>query len=303
MAVRRPEPPAPTGRVRMVLDTDTYNEIDDQFALVHTLLSPAQMDVQGIYAAPFAHADGHPAQGMEASHAEILRLFDHLNLDPAGRVCRGSSEFMGTAPRVIESAAVDHLLECALAAETPLYVVAIGAPTNVASALLKAHREGLDLTERVRVVWLGGQPFHAPSAREYNLRQDPVASHVLWTYSPSLTHIACQGVASHLLTSLGELEAHLGQLGDIGPYLLSIFRDYQRDHFGYAKEIWDLAATAYLVNPAWVPTQVVPAPRLDVDTLTWISDPDPQPVRTATMVWRNPIFQDLFRKIATHVNA
>ncbi len=30
----------PTGRVRMVLDTDTYNEIDDQFALVHALLSP-----------------------------------------------------------------------------------------------------------------------------------------------------------------------------------------------------------------------------------------------------------------------
>ena len=29
-----------TGPIRMVLDTDTYNEIDDQFAVVHALLSP-----------------------------------------------------------------------------------------------------------------------------------------------------------------------------------------------------------------------------------------------------------------------
>ena len=29
---------APEGKVRMVLDTDTYNEIDDQFAVVYALL-------------------------------------------------------------------------------------------------------------------------------------------------------------------------------------------------------------------------------------------------------------------------
>ena len=30
----------PTKKVRMVLDTDTYNEIDDQFALVYALSAP-----------------------------------------------------------------------------------------------------------------------------------------------------------------------------------------------------------------------------------------------------------------------
>ena len=38
--------------VRMVLDTDTYNEIDDQFALVYALISP-ELDVKAVYAAPF----------------------------------------------------------------------------------------------------------------------------------------------------------------------------------------------------------------------------------------------------------
>ena len=33
--IKRQTPP--TGKVRLVLDTDTYNEIDDQFAVVHAL--------------------------------------------------------------------------------------------------------------------------------------------------------------------------------------------------------------------------------------------------------------------------
>ena len=43
----------PTNRpLAMVLDTDTYNEIDDQFALVYALLSP-ELRVEAVYAAPF----------------------------------------------------------------------------------------------------------------------------------------------------------------------------------------------------------------------------------------------------------
>ena len=30
----------PSDKVRVVLDTDTYNEVDDQFAVAHALLSP-----------------------------------------------------------------------------------------------------------------------------------------------------------------------------------------------------------------------------------------------------------------------
>ncbi|MEY9130942.1 hypothetical protein ACVIWV_002940 [Bradyrhizobium diazoefficiens] len=56
----------PVGRLRVVLDTDTYNEIDDQFALVQMLLSPERFEVEAIYAAPFfnARADS-PGHGME----------------------------------------------------------------------------------------------------------------------------------------------------------------------------------------------------------------------------------------------
>jgi len=48
----------------MVLDTDTYNEVDDQFAVVYALRSPERLRVEALYAAPF-HNDrsSGPADG------------------------------------------------------------------------------------------------------------------------------------------------------------------------------------------------------------------------------------------------
>ena len=37
----------------VVLDTDTYNEIDDQFALLYSLYSPEDIRLAGVTAAPF----------------------------------------------------------------------------------------------------------------------------------------------------------------------------------------------------------------------------------------------------------
>ena len=39
--------------VTMILDTDTFNEIDDQFALVYALCSPEHWRVAGVTAAPW----------------------------------------------------------------------------------------------------------------------------------------------------------------------------------------------------------------------------------------------------------
>ena len=44
----------PSGRPRCVIDTDTRNEIDDQFALAWALLSQDELDIEAIYAAPYS---------------------------------------------------------------------------------------------------------------------------------------------------------------------------------------------------------------------------------------------------------
>src|ERR687893_736331 len=81
----------PAGRVRMVLDTDTYNEIDDQFALVYALLSPERLEVEAIYAAPFHNSrSSGPEDGMLKSYDEILRVLARLGREHDGFVFHGS---------------------------------------------------------------------------------------------------------------------------------------------------------------------------------------------------------------------
>ena len=84
------------GRLRCVLDTDTYNEIDDQFALVQMILSPERLELQAIYAAPFFNdRSSGPGDGMELSYQEILRLLERLDVKPEGLVHRGVTEYVG----------------------------------------------------------------------------------------------------------------------------------------------------------------------------------------------------------------
>ena len=78
------------GRVRAVLDTDTYNEIDDQFALVQALLSPDRIALEAIYAAPFHNTRSTgPGDGMDKSYDEILRLLGRMGRSPDGFVFKG----------------------------------------------------------------------------------------------------------------------------------------------------------------------------------------------------------------------
>jgi hypothetical protein len=46
----------PEGVLSMVLDTDTCNEVDDQFALMYALASPERLRVEAVYAAPISTA-------------------------------------------------------------------------------------------------------------------------------------------------------------------------------------------------------------------------------------------------------
>ena len=41
------------GKVDVVIDTDTYNEIDDQFAVSYLLRSKDRLNTVALYAAPF----------------------------------------------------------------------------------------------------------------------------------------------------------------------------------------------------------------------------------------------------------
>lgn len=287
----------PNDRVRMVLDTDTYNEIDDQFAVTYAMLSAPRLDVQAIYAAPFHNERSTgPSDGMHKSYEEILRLLGRLNHPMQGNVFRGSDRWMSAPQEPVPSPAAEDLVRRAMAQPVdadPLYVVAIGAITNIASAILIEPR----IIERIVVIWLGGHPSWWHTAREFNLMQNLHASRLIFDCGVPLVQVPVQHVAEQLRTTLPEIERYVKGRGAIGDYLYETYRDCATDHFAYSRVIWDISAVAWLINPTWIETALVHSPIL-TDQLTYSHDPRRHLIRQALHVNRDAIFGDLFRKLA-----
>ncbi len=289
----------PSVKVQAVLDTDTYNEIDDQFATAYALLSPQHMEVEAIYAAPFRNERSTSAgEGMQKSYEEILRILARLNRKPEGYAYVGSGRFMDGEGKPVDSPAARDLIAKAMQPRTsPLYVLTIGAPTNVASALLLEPA----IRDRIVVVWLGGQPLSFPSAREFNLQQDLHASRVLLDSGVALVVIPTRNVSEHLRTTVPEVNVHLKGKSPIADYLAGEYEAYTRWKspnvgFPLSRVIWDISAIAWIIEPKWVPTELVPSPKLS-DQYTWERPTGRHQVRFATHANRDQIFNDLFRKL------
>jgi inosine-uridine nucleoside N-ribohydrolase len=283
-------------KINVVIDTDTYNEIDDQFAVVYALLSPEHMEVEAIYAAPyFNNRSEGPADGMQKSYEEILRLLDKLGRNHEDFVFKGSAGFLQDYSQPYESDAAKDLIKRANSSDGPLYVLTLGAPTNVASAILMEP----EIINKIVVVWLGGKGLGWNTAREFNLQQDLLSSQILFDSGVPLIQLPTEPVTSHLLTTVPEVETYLKGQGPIGDYLLEIFKDYQNESFAWSKVIWDISAVAYVIDPSWFRTEIRSTPIL-TDQYTYSFDNSRPLYRVATYLNRDRVFGDLFRKIQQH---
>ncbi len=291
---------SPVGRIRAVLDTDTFNEIDDQFAIVQTLLSPERIGLEAIYAAPFHNSRStSPQHGMELSYAEIFRLLERLEYSANDFVFRGAKDYVGPSKTAQSSDAVDDLIARARTASTqaPLYVIAIAAISNVASALLIAP----DIADRIVVVWLGGHALEWPNTKEFNLRQDVGGAQVVLDSGVPLVLVPCQGVTSHLHSTVAEIERYVQPFGAIGDFLAQRFKGYADQHVGWSKEIWDMAPIGWLIDASWTPSALVPTPIL-TDSITWSVDRSRHAMRYIFKVQRDPILRDFFLKLSNFEN-
>ncbi len=166
----------PEDQLRVVIDTDTFNEVDDQFAVAHALLSPERMKVEALYAAPyFNQRSTSPKDGMEKSYQELHTLLGRLGKPSEGLVYAGSTAYLENTKTPQESDVAKDLVKRAMSSKEPLYVMAIGAITNIASAILLEP----EIIERIVVVWLGGHALHWPHTKEFNLKQDLHASQLI----------------------------------------------------------------------------------------------------------------------------
>lgn len=296
----------PEGKIRAVLDTDAANEVDDQFAIVYSLLSKERFNLEAIYAAPYVRGEVDTETGMERSYRDIVRVLGMMHVESKGVAFRGSPNYLTTngAPRdPHRSEAVMDLISRAMASDKePLYVMAIGAITNIASAILIEPR----IIDHIVLVWNGGAPLHFPSARIYNIEQDLLGSRVVFDCGVPLVHLPHHTTAGYLLTTIQEVREHVKGKAAIGDHLYELYRDVLHttfgataDHFGFAWGIWDFGVPAYLVNSDWVQTEIVHSPVL-TDQCTWSFDNRRHFIRNGVLADRNPVFQDFFTKLGRY---
>jgi len=292
--LKRLEPPK--GKVRMVLDTDTYNEIDDQFALCYAFLSKEKLQMEAVYAAPYFNSRSTSAgDGMEKSYQEILRLLKMLGKSPEGFAFRGSDRYLEDISRPIRSDAALDLVKKAMASspENPLYVVTVGCITNISSALLIEPK----IIENIVIVWLGGNSLYWPHQKEFNLMQDVLAARVVLNSGVPLVIMPCANVVSHFHTTIPELKYYLQGKNKLSDYLLNTTIEFSGGHDTWSKVIWDVTAVAWLVNSSWLPTNLEHSPVM-TDQVTYSIDHTRHFIRMATSLNRDAIFRDLFGKLS-----
>lgn len=289
----------PRAMVDIVIDADAYNEIDDQFAIAYALRSPERLNVRAIYAAPFLNARvSTPAEGMEKSYQEIVKLLRLAEL--AKPAFRGATDYLPDEGTPSPSDAARDLAARAMGytPERPLYVVALGAITNVASALLMNP----GMAERVVVVWLGGNALAWPHNREFNIRQDVAAARVVLASGAPLVLLPCFGVVSAFTTTEPELRHWLGGRNALCDYLVentvSEAERYAKGHV-WSRVIWDATAVGWLMNDddRFMQDRLIPTPVPEYDH-RWRCPEDTPTCRYVYHIKRDALFEDIFTRLA-----
>ena len=206
-------------QIRVIISSDVANEADDQYAIVHQLLTP-MFDVRGIVAAHFESKAPGTQTTMEKSYQELLKLLKAIEMEdvPALRGCTAPLKDENDAP---ESEGVDFLIREALRDDPrPLYVTAQGALTDIAAALNRCPEIG----EKLTVVWIGGFPYPEGGV-EFNLMQDVAAGRVLMASTAAVWQLPVN-VYGTMEVSLTELAVRVRPCGAVGRYLYDEMETY-----------------------------------------------------------------------------
>ena len=290
---------APAGPVDAVIDTDTFNEVDDQFAISYALRSQDRIRVQALYAAPFLNQHSiSPKDGMVRSEEEIRKLLTLLGEER--EVCAGSRQFLADESTPVASPAAEDLCRRAMdySPEKPLYVVCQGALTNIASALLMKP----EIAGHVVIVSLGGHALEWEDNFEFNLRQDLAAARVVYASGAPLVILPAQQVVSSLSTTGHELNHWLRGKNALCDYLVTKTVDEmgsRAEGRAWSRVIWDIAGVAWLMNDSrcLMRSRLMPTPLPGYDHRWHFPEGTPL-CQYVYYVSRDDIFSDMFPKLA-----
>ena len=279
-------------KINVILDTDTYNECDDQFALAYMIKSQDIFNIEAITVAPYSHKERNETviSGQEKSYNEILKICKWLNFDTTNKVFKGAEDYICNSYEE-DNDAVNKIIEIALK-NNKTYIMAIGAITNVALAIKKAPK----IINKIEVIWLGGHSLLQDNNLEFNFKQDVNAVRIVFETKVKLTIIPCKNVASNLRTSVYELNHYLKDKSELCNYLIDRF--YNDGYHGVQERrvIWDISVIAYMINRNWFTSKQISCPNIKDDTSYELTT-DSHKITMVNYIDVNKVYNDLFRKL------
>lgn len=279
-------------KINVILDTDTYNECDDQFALAYMIKSQDIFNIEAITIAPFSHEikNVNSKDSQDSSYNEVLKICKWLNFDTSNKVFKGSTDYLQDGYDE-DNQAIDKIIEVALKNEKT-YVMAIGAITNIALAIKKKPK----IINKIEVIWLGGHSLLQNNNLEYNFKQDIEAVRFVFSSKVKLTIIPCKNVASNLRTSIYELNHYLKNKNELCNYLIKRFYDDGYHGVQERRVIWDIAVIAYMINKEWFTSEDMSCPNIKEDTsyeLTYNN----HKITMVNYIDVDKVYSDLFKKL------
>ena len=261
-------------KIRVIFDTDTNNELDDQHALAYLLFNQATFKIEAITINTTSSGGNIDMQYAEAKR--VLQLCDADTLP----VMKGADQsFQQILPTINSGSydgkdAVDFIIEQARKPSSEkLVVLAVGKLSNIALALAKDP----SMAERIRLVWLGS---NYPEPGEHNQDNDTLAMNYLLnsnidfemvtvrygkpsgTDAVSITlaeiNQVMPGLGPHITNPI--IGRHGGEFNCFGDYSVNLFEHYTMHSDSKSRPLFDMAAVAIVKNPTWAQVYEHPAP-------------------------------------------
>ena len=280
---------------RVIVNTDAKNEADDQYAIVHAVLTPS-FDLHGII--PAHYGTRKTATSMQESHNETMKLLRLMGLEGDVHVADGASGAIADESTPVDSPGAQLIIAEAMQDDPrPLYIAFYGPLTDMASALLLEPR----IAERnVRVIWIGGGPWPSGGG-EYNLSNDIHAANVVMKSRVELWQVPRRTYRT-MSVGYAELIEKVYPQGAIGKYLVEQLLEHNaatRPEMEY-RSLGDSPCIGIILDPECGRWSWRPAPTFDAQ-MHYVHSGRYRPIRVYEDVNTRFIHEDLFAKLAQFI--
>jgi inosine-uridine preferring nucleoside hydrolase len=301
-------------KIRVILDTDANNELDDQHAIAYMLFNGDVFDIEGITVNKTKSGGD-----VDKHYEEAERVVRLCNLHPRIKVYTGANGSFDEIKNNVGkknfdgSEAVNHIIKRALAKDArELVLLPVGKLTNIALALKKEPT----IASKVRIVWLGS---NYPEPGEYNqVNDEPSLNYILATevkFEFAIVRYGKPSGTDAVRAALSDIKRNMPGKGpriskpvtgrhgkeftNFGDYSLNLFQNIQLHGNPPSRALFDMAAVAIVKNSSWATADIIPAPK--VVNKKWVEQPDnPRKI----ILWENfdkdKIMQDFYESMTDY---